>query len=114
MRFAIVRGSFATQKSARQLASARATLSATGSIVGIRTAQARPVRLLAHFPLRRRPTAILVTVVFSHGCIFAGNGAAGNASKDTPHLHFALIRLDPDRRWWKGTYVNPYPLLSSE
>jgi peptidoglycan LD-endopeptidase LytH len=29
-----------------------------------------------------------------------------------PHLHFALIRLDPERRWWKGTYVNPYPLLA--
>jgi peptidoglycan LD-endopeptidase LytH len=41
-------------------------------------------------------------------------GTSGNASKDTPHLHFALIRLDPDRRWWKGTYVNPYPLLSSQ
>jgi murein DD-endopeptidase MepM/ murein hydrolase activator NlpD len=38
-------------------------------------------------------------------------GTTGNAPKDTPHLHFALIRLDPDRRWWKGTYVNPYPLL---
>ena len=38
-------------------------------------------------------------------------GTTGNAPKDTPHLHFALIRLDPDRHWWKGTYVNPYPLL---
>jgi len=38
-------------------------------------------------------------------------GTTGNAPKDTPHLHFALIRLDPDKRWWKGTYVNPYPLL---
>jgi len=38
-------------------------------------------------------------------------GTTGNAPKDTPHLHFALIRLDPDRRWWKGTAVNPYPLL---
>jgi murein DD-endopeptidase MepM/ murein hydrolase activator NlpD len=41
-------------------------------------------------------------------------GTTGNAPKDTPHLHFALIRLDPDRRWWKGTYVNPYPLLASD
>jgi len=41
-------------------------------------------------------------------------GTSGNAPKDTPHLHFALIRLDPDRRWWKGTYVNPYPFLVSE
>jgi murein DD-endopeptidase MepM/ murein hydrolase activator NlpD len=38
-------------------------------------------------------------------------GTTGNAPKNAPHLHFALIRLDPDRRWWKGTYVNPYPLL---
>jgi murein DD-endopeptidase MepM/ murein hydrolase activator NlpD len=38
-------------------------------------------------------------------------GTTGNAPKDTPHLHFALIRLDADHRWWKGTYVNPYPLL---
>jgi murein DD-endopeptidase MepM/ murein hydrolase activator NlpD len=41
-------------------------------------------------------------------------GTTGNAPKDTPHLHFALIRLDPDKRWWKGTYVNPYPLLASQ
>ena len=38
-------------------------------------------------------------------------GTSGNAPQNAPHLHFALIRLDPDRRWWKGTYVNPYPLL---
>jgi murein DD-endopeptidase MepM/ murein hydrolase activator NlpD len=40
-------------------------------------------------------------------------GTTGNAPKDTPHLHFALIRLDRERRWWKGTYVNPYPLLAA-
>jgi len=45
------------------------------------------------------------------GDILGYVGTTGNAPKDTPHLHFALIRLDPDRRWWKGTYVNPYPLL---
>ena len=38
-------------------------------------------------------------------------GTTGNAPKNAPHLHFALIRLDKDRRWWKGTYVNPYPSL---
>lgn len=39
-------------------------------------------------------------------------GTTGNAPPDAPHLHFALIRLDADHRWWKGTYVNPYPLLT--
>jgi murein DD-endopeptidase MepM/ murein hydrolase activator NlpD len=38
-------------------------------------------------------------------------GTTGNAPENTPHLHFALIRLGADKRWWKGTYVNPYPLL---
>lgn len=46
------------------------------------------------------------------GQIIAYVGSTGNASKDAPHLHFALIRLDSDKRWWKGTYVNPYPLLA--
>lgn len=41
-------------------------------------------------------------------------GTTGNSSPDTPHLHFALIRLDKERRWWTGTYVNPYPFLSSQ
>jgi murein DD-endopeptidase MepM/ murein hydrolase activator NlpD len=45
------------------------------------------------------------------GQIIGYVGTTGNASEDTPHLHFALIRLDLEKRWWKGTYVNPYPLL---
>lgn len=39
-------------------------------------------------------------------------GSTGNAAENAPHLHFAVIRLDADKRWWKGTYVNPYPLLA--
>lgn len=38
-------------------------------------------------------------------------GTTGNAPKDTPHLHFAVSRLDPDKRWWTGTPIDPYPLL---
>jgi murein DD-endopeptidase MepM/ murein hydrolase activator NlpD len=41
-------------------------------------------------------------------------GTSGNAPVNAPHLHFALIRLDEDKRWWKGTYVNPYPLLAAQ
>jgi murein DD-endopeptidase MepM/ murein hydrolase activator NlpD len=39
-------------------------------------------------------------------------GTSGNAPKDVPHLHFAIFRLGPDRRWWQGEAVNPYPLLA--
>jgi murein DD-endopeptidase MepM/ murein hydrolase activator NlpD len=38
-------------------------------------------------------------------------GTTGNAPKVTPHLHFAVTRLDPDKRWWTGTPIDPYPLL---
>ncbi len=38
-------------------------------------------------------------------------GTTGNAPKDAPHLHFAVSRLQPDRRWWTGTPIDPYPLL---
>jgi murein DD-endopeptidase MepM/ murein hydrolase activator NlpD len=38
-------------------------------------------------------------------------GSTGNADPRTPHLHFEILRLGPDKQWWKGTPVNPYPLL---
>jgi murein DD-endopeptidase MepM/ murein hydrolase activator NlpD len=38
-------------------------------------------------------------------------GATGNADPAAPHLHFAIFLLGPERQWWKGTAINPYPLL---
>ena len=38
-------------------------------------------------------------------------GSTGNAAPDAPHLHFAIFRLTPERQWWKGEPVNPYPIL---
>lgn len=38
-------------------------------------------------------------------------GTSGNAPGGTSHLHFAIFRLGPEKRWWQGTPVNPYPLL---
>ena len=39
-------------------------------------------------------------------------GTSGNAAPDAPHLHFAIFRLGPERRWWKGEAVNPYGFLN--
>ena len=39
-------------------------------------------------------------------------GSTGNATSAAPHLHFAIFRLGPDRRWWTGTPTNPYPFLN--
>jgi len=38
-------------------------------------------------------------------------GYSGNADPAAPHLHFAVFQLGPEKSWWKGTPVNPYPLL---
>jgi peptidoglycan LD-endopeptidase LytH len=38
-------------------------------------------------------------------------GTSGDASPDAPQLHFAIFRLDGDKRWWKGTPIDPYPIL---
>jgi peptidoglycan LD-endopeptidase LytH len=38
-------------------------------------------------------------------------GSTGNANPDAPHLHFAIFELGPDKSWWKGKPLNPYPVL---
>ena len=38
-------------------------------------------------------------------------GATGNANPRTPHLHFAIFELGPERLWWRGKAVDPYPGL---
>lgn len=38
-------------------------------------------------------------------------GSTGNANVAAPHLHFAVFVLGPEKQWWKGTPINPYPLL---
>jgi murein DD-endopeptidase MepM/ murein hydrolase activator NlpD len=39
-------------------------------------------------------------------------GASGNANPAAPHLHFAVIALTPEKQWWKGTPLNPYPMMA--
>lgn len=38
-------------------------------------------------------------------------GTTGNAPPNTPHLHFAIFELGPEKRWWEGKPLNPYPFL---
>ena len=37
-------------------------------------------------------------------------GTSGNAPPSTPHLHFMILRLGPEKTWWGGTPVNPFAL----
>ena len=38
-------------------------------------------------------------------------GTTGNAPKDTPHLHFQVMQMPPDGKYWDGDPINPYPLF---
>ena len=38
-------------------------------------------------------------------------GSTGDASPAAPHLHFAIFKLGPEKKWWKGMAINPYPVL---
>ena len=46
----------------------------------------------------------------SRGSLVGFVGTTGNAPRDTPHLHFTVFRLGPEKRWWEGTPVNPFPI----
>ena len=39
-------------------------------------------------------------------------GSTGNAAEDAPHLHFAVFELGPEKHWWQGTAIDPYPMLA--
>lgn len=38
-------------------------------------------------------------------------GTTGNAPPQTPHLHFAIFRIEGERGCFGGPAINPYPLL---
>jgi murein DD-endopeptidase MepM/ murein hydrolase activator NlpD len=49
--------------------------------------------------------------VVKRGQVIGFVGTTGNAAPDAPHLHFAIFRLTPQRQWWQGEPINPYPVL---
>jgi murein DD-endopeptidase MepM/ murein hydrolase activator NlpD len=46
------------------------------------------------------------------GDVLGWVGSTGNADPGGPHLHFAIFKLEPTPRWWHGTPIDPYPLLT--
>jgi murein DD-endopeptidase MepM/ murein hydrolase activator NlpD len=47
----------------------------------------------------------------TRGDVIGFVGSTGNADPRTPHLHFAIFELGPEKQWWKGKAVDPYPGL---
>jgi murein DD-endopeptidase MepM/ murein hydrolase activator NlpD len=40
-------------------------------------------------------------------------GTTGNAPPNLPHLHFAITRTEDVSKWWRGTPIDPRPILRS-
>lgn len=45
------------------------------------------------------------------GSVIGYVGVTGNARSGAPHLHFAIFRLGPQKHWWQGEPINPFPYL---
>lgn len=50
--------------------------------------------------------------ILKRGDAIGAVGSTGNARDDSPHLHFAIFKLGPEKKWWKGSPINPFPLLN--
>jgi len=50
----------------------------------------------------------------TRGQVIGYVGSTGNASPEAPHLHFEIHTLGPEKQWWKGASLNPYPVLRGE
>jgi peptidoglycan LD-endopeptidase LytH len=47
----------------------------------------------------------------SRGEVIGYVGSTGDADKNAPHLHFEIHLLGPEKLWWQGSPINPYPVL---
>jgi murein DD-endopeptidase MepM/ murein hydrolase activator NlpD len=61
--------------------------------------------------LDRYAPALQEGMLLRRGDVLGYVGSTGNADPSAPHLHFAMFRLGPDKKWWEGEPVDPYPLL---
>jgi peptidoglycan LD-endopeptidase LytH len=67
----------------------------------------RYVYYYAH--LESRAVGLAEGDLVRQGDIIGYVGSTGNAA--TPHLHFEIQLLGPERQWWRATSVNPYSYL---
>ncbi|TAA12338.1 M23 family metallopeptidase [Pseudoxanthomonas winnipegensis] len=80
---------------------------------GLTIYQFEPSGRLAYYyaHLERYADGLQEKRAIKRGQVIGYVGSTGNASPDAPHLHFAIFQLGPEKQWWKGTAVNPYPVL---
>lgn len=80
---------------------------------GLTIYQFDPTETYAYYyaHLERYADGVKEGIVLRRGQVIGYVGTSGNASPDGPHLHFAIFRLTPEKRWWEGDPLNPFPIL---
>jgi peptidoglycan LD-endopeptidase LytH len=61
--------------------------------------------------LDRYAPSIAEGMEVTRGTVIGYVGTTGNAPANTPHLHFAIQHLGPEKRWWQATAIDPYGVL---
>ena len=88
----------------------------TSELGGLTVYQFEPAGKVAYYyaHLQRYADGLVEQQPLRRGQVIGYVGTTGNASPDGPHLHFAVFELGPEKRWWQGTAINPYPLLTGK
>lgn len=63
--------------------------------------------------LQRRAENLKEHDVVKRGTVIGYVGDTGNAGAGNYHLHFAISQVTDPKRFWSGTYIDPYPLLQN-
>ncbi|WP_299307134.1 M23 family metallopeptidase [uncultured Croceicoccus sp.] len=81
-----------------------------GETIYIRTPDGGEIHYYAH--LRRYAPQLREGARIRRGDRLGTVGSTGNADPSAPHLHFAVMRMEPGEEWFEGSAINPYPLLT--
>jgi murein DD-endopeptidase MepM/ murein hydrolase activator NlpD len=69
--------------------------------------------MLYYAHLQKRAEGISVGMTVRKGTTIGFVGDTGNAGAGNFHLHFSMAIVTDPKRFWSGTYINPYPLLKN-
>ena len=69
--------------------------------------------VLYYAHLQRRADGISEGMQVKQGTTIGFVGDTGNAGPGNTHLHFSIAAITDPKRFWTGTYLNPFPILKS-
>ncbi len=84
---------------------------AGGNTIYVRSGDGTMIHYYAH--LEQYASGLREGQQINRGQPLGTVGSSGNADRDAPHLHFAILQTTADAEWWEpANAINPYPFLS--